>query len=291
MAAAIDAALAQDPPPLQFVVVVDHNDQLRKRLERAFPELLVVSNVEQQGLSGARNTGIAHATGEVVVFLDDDAVPLDGWLAAMTSAYADESVIGTGGIASPVWEDHRPSWMPDEFLWTVGCSYRGLPTDQRPIRNPIGATMSFRRSAFDSAGRFSDGIGRVGKTPLGCEETEFSIRVRAAFPGSTIIHVPEAEVAHLVTPDRAQRSYFRRRCWAEGLSKALVTESVGNNHGLASERTYAIRTLPLGILRGLGDALRGEPAGMKRAITILVGLAVTTAGFARGLVARRRRAA
>jgi glycosyltransferase involved in cell wall biosynthesis len=289
MVDAIDSVLAQDQPPSQLIVVVDHNEHLRKRVERAFPHVLVVGSVEQQGLSGARNTGIAYATGEVVVFLDDDAVPVDGWLAAMTSVYADESVIGTGGIATPRWEGRRPPWVPDEFLWTVGCSYRGLPNDQRAIRNPIGANMAFRRCAFEAVGGFRDGIGRVGKTPLGCEETEFSIRVLAAFPGSVIIHVPKAEVAHLVTYDRARWRYFRRRCWAEGLSKAIVTASVGHSPGLASERVYATRTLPRGVLRGLADALRGDLAGVQRTVAIFAGLIITTAGFARGLAARCRR--
>jgi hypothetical protein len=289
MVDAIDAVLAQDPPPVQVMVVVDHNEQLRQRLVNAFPNLLVVSSTERRGLSGARNTGIAHATGDVIAFLDDDAVPTDGWLAAVTAAYADDRVIGTGGIAAPCWEDRRPPWMPDEFLWTVGCSYRGLPTHQRPVRNPIGANMTFRRGVFDAVGTFSDGIGRVGRTPLGCEETEFSIRALVALPGSIIIHIPEAVVAHLVPPDRARWRYFSSRCWAEGLSKALVTASVGNDRGLISERTYATRTLPLGIMTALGDAARGDGSGVLRAGAIVAGLAMTTAGFARGVLARRQR--
>jgi glycosyltransferase involved in cell wall biosynthesis len=288
MVDAIHAVLGQDPPPSQLMVVVDHHEQLRQRLENAFPNVVVVSNSEPQGLSGARNTGIAHATGDIIAFLDDDAIPNDGWLAALVAAYVDEKVIGTGGIAAPRWEDRRPPWLPEEFLWTVGCSYRGLPTCRRPVRNPIGANMAFRRCVFDAVGTFSDGIGRVRKAPLGCEETEFSIRALEAFPDSLIIYIPEAVVAHSVPPDRARWRYFSRRCWAEGLSKALVTASVGNGRGLGSERTYATRTLPLGIIAALADAARGDFTGVLRASAIFAGLAITTAGFARGLLTRRR---
>ena len=288
MVDAIDAVLAQEPPPVEVVVVVDHNEQLQQCVEDAFPNLLVVSGTEQQGLSGARNIGIAHSTGDIVAFLDDDAVPAQGWLAALAAPYDDEKVIGTGGIATPRWETRRPSWMPDEFLWTVGCSYRGLPTYRRPVRNPIGATMAFRRGIFDVVGTFSDGIGRVGKTPLGCEETEFSIRALVALPGSLIIHIPEAVVAHSVPSDRARWRYFSSRCWAEGLSKALVTASVGNDRGLVSERTYATRTLPRGITSALADAIRGDFTGVLRAGAIFAGLGITSAGFVRGLLARRR---
>jgi GT2 family glycosyltransferase len=285
---AVASALAQRPAPREVVLVIDHNDALLARAGAEFPDVVVVANAEGQGLSGARNTGVARAAGDVVAFLDDDAIARPGWLAALTEAYADAGVIGTGGVAVPRWETRRPAWFPDEFLWVVGCTYRGLPEKAAPIRNPIGANMAFRRAACTEAGGFSHGIGRVGKTPLGCEETELSIRVRAGNEGATILQVPSAAVDHLVTAERVRWAYFRSRCWAEGLSKALVTDSVGHDAGLSSERTYATRTLPVGVLRGLRDALRGDLSGLGRAAAIVAGLAITTAGFVRGTIARRR---
>lgn len=289
---AVGSALTQDPPPLEVVLVIDHNDELLAKARGQFSgdaRVVVLANAERQGLSGARNTGVAQARGDVVAFLDDDAVARPGWLESLTAAYAgDAQVVGTGGVALPRWETGKPDWFPEEFLWVVGCSYVGLPTEPAPIRNPIGANMAFRRAACADAGGFSHGIGRVGKTPLGCEETELSIRVRAANDGATILQVPGAAVDHLVTAERVEWEYFRRRCWAEGLSKALVTDSVGHDAGLASERTYATRTLPLGVVRGVRDALRGDLHGLRRAGAIVAGLAITTAGFVRGTVARRR---
>ena len=290
LAAALDGVLAQRPEPHEVLVVIDHNDVLLGLAEDRFgahPRVHVIPSDQAQGLSGARNAGVARATGDVLVFLDDDAVPEPGWLAALLAPYAREDVVGTGGLALPRWGGPRPAWFPDEFLWTVGCSYRGLPEGEEPIRNPIGANMSFAREAFARVGGFTEDLGRVGTLPVGCEETEFAIRVRRAFPGRQVLHAPGSRVAHHVAATRATWSYFTSRCRAEGLSKAVVARFVGTDDALSSERAYATRTLPAGVLRGLADVLQGRPAGALRAGAIVAGFVVTALGYARGRLSRR----
>lgn len=280
---AVASAHAQDPPPCEVVVVIDHNDDLLIRARRKLARARVVANEESHGLSGARNTGIRHATGEIIAFLDDDARARPGWLRSLARAFADPTVIGAGGVALPVWESRAPAWIPPEFLWVVGCSYRGLPSKRSEIRNPIGANMAFRRSVLESVGGFTDGLGRVGRTPLGCEETELSIRARAA-TGGRIVQIPSAEVEHRVSPDRICWRYFRRRCWAEGLSKAAVARSVGSGAALDRERAYVTRTLPTGVVRGLADAFSGDLSGVGRSGAIVAGLMITVTGYLLGLL-------
>jgi hypothetical protein len=86
-------------------------------------------------------------------------------------------------------------------------------------------------------------------------------------------------VSHFVPAKRATFSYFVSRCHAEGISKARVTRTVGSGDGLAAERAYTTRTLPLGIVRGLADFCRGRPGGLGRAAAIASGLAVTAYGY------------
>ena len=200
----------------------------------------------------------------------------------MAGAYEDESVIGVGGAIEPLWSDVPPRWLPDEFRWVVGCTYRGLPEHPAPVRNVIGANMSFRRAVFDRTGEFTSGVGRLGTLPFGCEETEFSIRARRAWPGGTILYDPGVRVRHRVPASRATLRYFVSRCYAEGRSKALIAALVGNADALATERTYTAHVLPAGVARGLSDALlRLDPGGLRRAAAIVLGLAVTALGFAR----------
>jgi GT2 family glycosyltransferase len=280
---AVASVTSQDPAPAQTIVVIDHDAKLLTRARAAFTDVTVLPNAGRRGLSGARNTGVQAARGGVVAFLDDDARAAGDWLTALTSVFADSSVIGAGGVATPDWDGRHPAWLPSEFLWVVGCSYRGLPTGRAEIRNPIGANMAFRRDALLAAGGFTDGIGRVGRTPLGCEETELSIRARS-LTGGRVLHLPECQVHHRVTAERATWRYFRGRCWAEGLSKALVRKSVGADAALASERGYVLRTLPTGIWNGIRVSIRGDWCGLLRAAAIAAGLTITTSGYAWGCV-------
>jgi GT2 family glycosyltransferase len=279
--AAVASVRSQTPPPGEVVVVVDHNEKLLDRLQHELPGVVVVPNTEQQGLAGARNSGVVAASGRVLAFLDDDAVAAPGWLARVTAAYGDR-VLGVGGGVRPVWPVRRPRWFPEEFDWVVGCSYRGLPTTPAGVRNFIGANMSLRREAFDVAGGFAHSLGRVGRHPAGCEETELCIRATRSFPGTTLLYVPDALVEHRVTPDRTRWSYFRRRCFAEGISKAVVARLAGSGAALASERSYAAKVLPAGVARGLKQTLTGQPAGLARSAAIVVGVLTTALGYLRG---------
>ena len=124
---------------------------------------------------------------------------------------------------------------------------------------------------------------------MGCEETEFSIRVQQGIPGATIVYAPKAQIDHHIPRERTTWRYFVARCWAEGTSKALVTQHVGVADGLASEREYAMRVLPPGFLAGLRAAGRGDSFGLARSAAIFTGLLVATAGFLRRRMSRQDR--
>lgn len=272
----------QTRPPDEVLVVIDHNEALFDRARTGL-DAEVLRNVAAQGLSGARNTGCAAAGGDVVAFLDDDAHAEPDWLERLLEAYAEPGVLGVGGGVEAMFESARPAFLPTEFDWVVGCSYRGQPTARADVRNMIGANMSFRREVFSRVGGFEQSLGRIGSRPLGCEETELCLRARAAWPEGRIVLEPAARVHHAVPDARATWRYFTSRCYAEGLSKAAVARLAGAGRGLASERQYVSRTLPAGVARGVCDAvLRRRPGGLTRAAAICVGLALTTAGYAAG---------
>lgn len=277
--AAVASTLAQQPPPHEVIVVVDDNPALLRRAGAHFHDATVLANRYRPGLSGARNTGAHAATGDVVVFLDDDACARSGWLARLLDGYRDPHVLGVGGRAEPVWQHGRPRWWPTEFDWVVGCSYDGLAPGE--VRNLMGCNASFRRSLFDGDG-FNSGIGRQAsaRLPLGCEETEFCIRMRQRHPRGVFRYDDTAVVDHRVPAERARFAYFRRRCIAEGVSKAVIGGRVGARDALSNEWRYTAVTLPAGMLRGVREAATGQPAAALRALAIIAGLGLTAGGFA-----------
>jgi glycosyltransferase involved in cell wall biosynthesis len=284
---AVASMRSQTLSPLEIIVVIDHNPALFERARAAFPDVIVIENKEKRGLSGARNSGIAVVQGDKIAFMDEDATAAPDWLAQLEAGYQDPAVLGVGGTIEPVWLDGRPAWFPKEFDWVVGCTYYGMPVTAQPVRNLIGCNMSFKREVFSAVGGFRVGIGRIGVRPVGCEETELCIRVNQRWPNSKLLYDPAARVRHLVPPQRGTWHYFRSRCYSEGLSKALVAQFVGSKDGLASERTYTLRTLPQGVVRNVLHAFRRDFNGPRRAAAIIAGLGFTTVGYLKGKFSQR----
>jgi GT2 family glycosyltransferase len=280
---AVSSVLAQTHSSVDLVLVVDHNRALLERVGAQWPHLRVVENLGEPGLASARNTGVSNARGDIVAFLDDDAIAEPAWLERLVAEYSDPAVMAAGGSIDPVWPERRPWWFPTEFDWVVGCTYRGMPVGNSDVRNLIGANMSFRRDVLLTIGGFRADLGRVGNYPAGCEETELCMRASSSLPDRIIRYVPAARVDHVVSDERTRWRYYRARCFAEGRSKAIVAALPTSPRGLDTELDYSLSTLPRGVAKGVGDVIvRGDMGGGGRVVAIVGGLAATTAGFLLG---------
>ena len=240
---------------------------------------IVVENRYARGLSGARNSGVERARGDILAFLDDDATAAPDWLEEMTRPFTDANVAGVGGWVEPEWAGPVPRWWSSALNWVIGCSYSGMAPDMARIRNPIGASMAIRRELIVEGGGFVRGLGRIGGIPLGCEETELCIRIAASAPSLRFVHSTSAVVWHHVPTSRGSVRYVVARCIAEGASKAKVAKLVGPRASLASEHKYLRSTIPRAIYR----QIVGRPyklAGAQRIAMLCVGVVVTVASYA-----------
>jgi GT2 family glycosyltransferase len=290
LVASVASAQRQTLPARDVILVVDNNEELLHRAATAFPGVIVLSNDGVPGLGGARNTGTAAARGAILAFMDDDAIAADDWLEQLLPGYADPTVLGVGGFIEPVWSAGPPRWFPSEFNWVVGCTYTGVPEGSAAVRNLIGTNMSIRAEVIEAAGGFDDHFGRLDrpeKSVTGtADETEFCIRASRLFPSRRWLYRPTAKVMHVVSPQRTTWRFFMDRCRLEGASKAHLVRLAGRQSGLASERRYVVSTLPSGVAREVGAALRGRLDGAARAGAIIVGFWLTAVSYLHGRLTR-----
>jgi hypothetical protein len=172
--------------------------------------------------------------------------------------------------------------LPPAFDWVYGCSYVGLPDSVGRVRNPIGANMSLRTRPTLEIGGFNASVGQRGGNLQRGDETELAIRLTASRPRSVVLYVPAATVDHHVGKERVKFSYFLRRCWHEGLSKAVLARLAGAPAALEQERRYVAVVIPATLLRDLRSSATGDPAAFMRMIAAIVGLTVVTAGYLTG---------
>ncbi len=276
----IESMRRQTAAPAETLLVIDYAPELEEECRRRWPDVRVIANAAERGSCGGRNTGVAESIGEVVAFLDDDAIPNHEWIERLGADFADPRVIGVAGGVNPRWLAQRPAWFPPEFDWVVGCMHSGMPKEREPVRNAIAANMAIRREEMLAVGGLRKEFSRIERNAAGGEETDLCIRLTERWPERIILFDPVPAVEHCVPAERGELRYFITRCFAEGRSKAALARLVGSESGLSSERSYVRRTLPLGVLRNLGGVLRGEFAGLGRAAMIAAGLATTVVGYA-----------
>ena len=166
------------------------------------------------GLHNARHAGVRAATGEVLVFTDDDATFDPGWLEAYARGFAEHpDMAAAGGPVRPVWEVPPPTWLT-RFIADSPEMFSALSLMEpfqkfRLARDGwfFGVNMAVRRSLLVEVGGFNpDSFGSIW---LGDGETGLNRRLWQE--GALIGYVPEALVYHHVPPERMTLRYFRQR--------------------------------------------------------------------------------
>jgi glycosyltransferase involved in cell wall biosynthesis len=287
LVAAVDS-LRKQTVPIEIIVVIDHNPVLLERAQATLEQAIVIANTSVPGASGARNTGVTVAQGQIIAFLDDDAEAYSDWIERLLAVYADATVLGVGGSVDPIWLGSKPHWFPEEFYWVIGGSYKGLPTTRTAVRNLWAGNMSLRREVFSAIDGFRTGFGKVGNQARP-EDTDLCIRGSSYYPSGVWVLEPLARVYHKVPPSRATWRYFLSRCYAEGVGKAQLVHLVGSAAGLSVESRHVVFTLPRGVLHELHRAIcERKPAALLRAGAIVAGLAAASTGYLAGILAAWR---
>ena len=184
-----------------------------------------------QGLSCARNRGIKESKGEIIAFIDDDAVADHLWLKSICDGYnSDKSAACVGGKTELKWNNGMPQWWYPalNYLYS-GFDYGEERCTLHYPHLPVGTNISFLRSEFEKVGLFKNDLGRKGGALSGGEETDICMRIEKI--GGKILYEPRAIVYHNVDSYRQRKSYIFRRAVSQGRSLAILEQ---NHFGSAS---------------------------------------------------------
>ena len=187
--------------------------------------------VAEQGLSHARNAGLAHSHGDIVGFTDDDVRPAPDWVASIATVMNEHGADIIGGRILPAW--HRP---PPPWLEHGSSFHRALAimvhTTPKQVLNPRGhpsvwgANMAFRRDVFAKVGVFDTRRGLVGTKLYRGEEIDLVERAVAA--GHRAVYDPRVVVVHRIGAERMGVRYLSRLHFQRAEGEALVQSPVGH---------------------------------------------------------------
>lgn len=232
---------AKRPPDMSLrVIVVDNNSSESHRqgnrdaVARSSDFTVVYEFEVRQGLSWARNSGIAAASADYVGFLDDDEQVDETWLEVAATYLRAGQVDYLGGPYKPDWSTTPPSWLPagiGKYPATIGW------IEQSALCQPFeefggslcGGNCMIRRSLLQKLGGFSTLVGRSPTDLMGGEDDDMHRRLQLV--GAQGMYDPAWVIYHRIPASRLTRRYHLRWAFWSGTSNGVRLRTMPKIHG------------------------------------------------------------
>jgi len=247
---AILSLTCQSVPATDYeILVVDNRstDNTKAIVKKLSPEFLNIKYIyeESLGLGYSRNTGCRHAEGDIIAYLDDDAIAASNWIERITVAFRESAskVAVIGGKTLPLWESPPPNWLNKRF--TNYLSIIDWGPEQRKLNTNeflVGANIAYRKEALVKVGGFPTFLGRQGKVLLSGEESFVNKMIENI--GCGVLYDPTIIVHHLIPRERVTRKWLTLRSFWQGVTQSIIDNKL-NSPTFSS-------TLQLKILKGIG---------------------------------------
>jgi len=181
-------------------------------------------NEPTPGLLSARHRGAIDSSGDICIFIDDDAHPDPGWLDAIEEGFQDPATVLVGGPCRPLFEVPPPPWLK-AFQSVAPAGTLCVPLslfdggDQVKEIDPtyvFGLNFAIRRETLFAQGGFHpDSFPKPLQRYQGDGETGLSIKLRQS--GLKAVYHPAASVRHEIPASRLTQAYFADRGFFQGV--------------------------------------------------------------------------
>lgn len=229
----LDSLINQEGETAYEVIVVDNNstDDTRNVIDklRAQPgyEKLTYLFEEKQGVSHARNKGIAAARASIIAFTDDDIRPGHNWVSSVSEAFKRfPEADAIGGKVLPESLKNFPAWLTDKY-WTplalLDMGDKPLKLNVQKGAGLVAANLAVRASVFRDVGLFHPQLQRVKDSVGSMEDHEYQLRLSAA--KKRLMYVPELVVYAHVLEERLNKEYHRRWYCGHGHFYAVMRDA------------------------------------------------------------------
>ena len=201
-----------------------------RRFQADHPDVAFRYCIEsQQGLSYARNRGIRESQGEVLVYVDDDALVNPEYLQTYADFFRQHpETMAAGGPILPQYDGcEEPLWM-SHYTRQLVTGKLDLGSREREFPNgafPGGGNAAYRKEVFDQVGLFNVELGRKGNSLIGAEEKDLFDKMTSR--GIRFYYLPTAILYHLIPPKKLTDDYFNRLTYSIGVSERYRTRQIG----------------------------------------------------------------
>ena len=181
----------------------------------------------EQGLSAARNKGIKEAKGDIIIYVDDDAIVDPDYIRSYAEHFhSNPETMAAGGPIEPLYETKEPSWMSPytKALLTAWMNYGDKVRKYPNGRFPGGGNAAYRKSVFDKVGLFNTELGRKGSALLASEEKDIFDKMHQL--GMQVLYLPSPVLHHIIPQTKLEEPYFNRLTLQIGRSERMRTLAI-----------------------------------------------------------------